>query len=167
MMYYGGVRAQYPVLRDAKTSARGQVDAKKALANLSERLKVLVEGGQAGKVAIYCANRGDTTAEILKTLALSTGMKLYYQPSPDQTLAMAGKAMFGQPELGFDLQNADYVISFGTPLFEGYGDPVASRKALAALAGRRRQRRQVCPGGAPGQHHRQPGRRVAGLQARR
>jgi anaerobic selenocysteine-containing dehydrogenase len=43
--------------------------------------------------------------------------------------------MMGQTDLGFDLANSDYVVSFGTPLLENFGSPVATRKAFASWRG--------------------------------
>jgi anaerobic selenocysteine-containing dehydrogenase len=56
---------------------------------------------------------------------------LAFTPSAAQTWALACVLMLGHYEIGFDLEGADYVVSFGTPLFEGFGAPVATRKALS------------------------------------
>ena len=135
LMYYGGIRASEAVLRDPVTSAKGRVKAEKALAVLTARLKKLIEGGKAGQILIYAADSDNTTGDLLKALAQATGMKICFAPNAKDTLALAGELMLGNSRIGFDLANADYVLSIGTPLFEGYGDPVAVRKVLAGWRG--------------------------------
>jgi hypothetical protein len=58
-----------------------------------------------------------------------------FTPTPRETMALAGLFMTGQPFLGFDLANANFIVSFGTPLLEGFGAPVAVRKAFAGWRG--------------------------------
>ena len=135
LMYYGGIRASEAVLRESKTSAKGQVKAEKAMAALMAQLKPLIEGKKAGEILIYASDADNTTGELLKALAQATGMKLCFAPNAKDTLAQAAGLMLDTHDIGFDLANADYVLSFGTPLFETFGDPVSVRKALAGWRG--------------------------------
>ena len=76
------------------------------------------------------------TGQLLLSLMAALGSpNLAFTPNAGETLALAGLAMMGQTDLGFDLANSDYVISFGTPLLENFGAPVATRKAFASWRG--------------------------------
>jgi anaerobic selenocysteine-containing dehydrogenase len=129
--YYGGLRAEAPVMR--KGGARGRVSAEEAVASVAQRLGGLANQGKAPAIGIVADDPYSITGEMLMRLAAALGTpNLVFVPTADQALAMAGTIMFGQPEIGFDLDNADYVVSFGTPLLQGFGAPAATRKAFTA-----------------------------------
>ncbi len=129
--YYNAMRADAPVMR--KAGVRGRVPAEEALEAVSGKLKELAQAGKASRVAIIADDPYSVTGELLMRFAGAYGTpNLVFMPSAKQTLALAGALMFGQSELGFDLMNSTYTISFGTPLLEGFGAPVAVRKAFAA-----------------------------------
>lgn len=129
--YYGKMRADSAMLR--KEGVRGRVKAEDAIKEVAAKLEELAKAGKAKQVAIIAEDPYSVTGEMLMRLAAAYGTpNLTFMPSAKQTLAMAGQLMFGQSGIGFDLLNSTYTISFGTPLLEGFGAPVATRKAFAA-----------------------------------
>jgi anaerobic selenocysteine-containing dehydrogenase len=129
--YYGKMRADAAMMR--KEGVRGRVKAEVALKEVAAKLKDLAKAGKAKQVGIIAEDPYSVTGEMLMRLAAAYGTpNLVFMPSAKQTLALAGQLMFGQSNIGFDLLNSKYTISFGTPLLEGFGAPVATRKAFAA-----------------------------------
>lgn len=129
--YYGKMRVDAPMMR--KEGVRGRVKAEDAMKEVAAKLGALAKAGKAKQVAIIADDPYSVTGEMLMRLAAAYGTpNLVFMPSAKQTLAMAGQLLFGQGNIGFDLINSTYTISFGTPLLEGFGAPVATRKAFAA-----------------------------------
>lgn len=129
--YYGAMRADSAFMR--KEGVRGRVKAEEAVKEVAAKLDELAKAGKAKQVAIIADDPYSVTGEMLMRLAAAYGTpNLVFMPSAKQTLALAGQLMLGQSGLGFDLMNSQYTISFGTPLLEGFGAPVATRKAFAA-----------------------------------
>jgi anaerobic selenocysteine-containing dehydrogenase len=129
--YYGKMRADSAFMR--KEGMRGRVGAEDALKEVAAKLSELAKAGKAKQVAIIADDPYSVTGEMLMRLAAAYGTpNLVFMPSAKQNLALAGQLMFGQSGVGFDLINSEYTISFGTPLLEGFGAPVATRKAFAA-----------------------------------
>lgn len=136
LLYNDAMRVPGPTMRDPKTNAPHQVTWKQAVGRVADTIAELFVAGKAHKVCIIADDPHSAVGEMLRRIAASLGTpNLVFLPDARQTLALAGTLMMGQPDIGFDLENADYVVSFGTPLFEGFGAPVATRKALAAWRG--------------------------------
>ncbi|MGD8561260.1 MAG: molybdopterin-dependent oxidoreductase [Desulfarculaceae bacterium] len=133
LFYSDAMRVGAPILRESRTGIPGAVSAKKALAALTKKLGAMSSSGKAGSLVILADKPDDTVGEMLKVFAAAYGTPhLYFTPSAAQTLALAGRLMLGQENLGFDLENSDCIVSLGTPLLEGFGAPVVTRKAFAA-----------------------------------
>ncbi|MBI4799183.1 MAG: molybdopterin-dependent oxidoreductase [Desulfarculus sp.] len=132
-LYYDDFRVKTPLILDQRTGMHVEASWEQALDLVAGKLAELHKAGQAHTVAAL-----GTEAKTLDGELLSRFMAAYGSPntsfnvSASDTLAMAGWAMTGEENLGFDLLGANYVISFGTPLLEGFGSPVAVRKAFAA-----------------------------------
>jgi len=128
--YYQAMRVDAPMVR--KEGVRGRAAAEEAVQKVAAKLKALAQAGKANQVAIIADDPFSIAGEMLMRLAAAYGTpNLVFMPSAKQTLALAGGLMFGQGDIGFDLANAAYTVSFGTPLLEGFGAPVAVRKAFA------------------------------------
>ena len=91
-----------------------------------------VKAGQAHTVAALGTQAKTLDGELLGRFMAALGSpNTSYNVGAADTLALAGLALAGEENLGFDLAGASYVISFGTPLLEGFGSAVAVRKAFA------------------------------------
>lgn len=134
LLYYDKLRVPGPMMREPRTGAPRQVKAETALAYVAEKLAALKKAGKAHTVAVVGDHMNSVSSEILARMFLAYGSpNVVFEPDADQTLSLAGTLMMGHGEIGFDLDHADCIISFGTPLLEGFGAPVAVRKAFARL----------------------------------
>ncbi len=133
LLYNDEVRVNAPLLLDKHTGMYKEISWDEALALLGGKLSELAKAGKSQAVVALGAEPGSVNGEILSRFMAAYGSpNLAFPPSAEDTLALAGWALFGQTDLGFDLAHAKYVISFGTPLLEGFGSPVAVRKAFTA-----------------------------------
>ena len=145
-LYNGLVRVDAPIIREGKTGLRSRVSAEKALDFLAGKLKALQAAGQAHTLGALARDPQSVDGEMLMRFMAAYGSSnLVFMPSAADTLALAGWLMFGQTEIGFDLPASDCVISFGTPLLEGFGAPVAVRQAFSGWRDRGAKLIQVEP----------------------
>ncbi len=71
---------------------------------------------------------------------------LYTMPSLESNLEMTAQTLHGAGNtIGFDLENSDFVLSFGAGLIEGWGAPVSCFKANASRKERHAKLYQVEP----------------------
>jgi anaerobic selenocysteine-containing dehydrogenase len=131
LLYNDEVRVNAPLVRDKKTGMYRQVSWDQALGLVAGKLSELAKAGKAHTVAALGDDPDSLYGDILTRFMAAYGSpNLAFQPQADDTLALAAWGLTGQQEVGFDLAGASYVISFGTPLLEGFGAPVAVRKAF-------------------------------------
>lgn len=131
LLYNREIRVQQPMLRDKLTGVYKSLTWDDALGVLAGKMGQLTAAGKTEAVACLAGTAGDATSEILaRFMAAYDSPNLAFLPTADQTMAAAAQKVFGQSAVGFDLMNADYVVSFGTPLLEGWGAPVAARAAF-------------------------------------
>ncbi len=136
LLYNEEIRVTSPMLRNRKTGEVMRITWSEALDQLAGNLSELAKSGKAHQSLALAPDPSDVTGRILSRLMHSLGSpNTAYTPTPRETMALAGVFMMGQPFLGFDLANANYVVSFGTPLLEGFGAPVAVRQAYAKWRG--------------------------------
>lgn len=83
-----------------------------------------------------CAMTGDetgTTADILAGFLAGLGSEdCFLMPSESAAAARAWELLGGQGMPGYDLENADLVLSLGTDIHESWGTVVRNGKAMAA-----------------------------------
>jgi anaerobic selenocysteine-containing dehydrogenase len=79
-------------------------------------------------------------------LAAFGSPNLYTMPSLESNLEMTAQTLHGAGNtIGFDLDNSDFVLSFGAGLIEGWGAPVSCFKANASRKERHAKLYQVEP----------------------
>ncbi len=133
MAYDDACRVTAPMLRHPKSGLRSKVSADQAMDYIAGKLKALAQAGRPHQLGMVVDDPDSITGELMMRFAAAYGTpNLVGLPRAGETLAMAGRLMLGQEDIGFDLINSDCVISFGTPLLEGFGAPVQTRKAFAA-----------------------------------
>lgn len=136
LLYNNDIRVTAPLLRDRATGRYSKLSWPEALDILAGNLAEVVKQGKPETIMALGHDPECATGQILLSLMAALGSpNLAFTPNAGETLALAGLAMMGQTDLGFDLANSDYVISFGTPLLENFGAPVATRKAFASWRG--------------------------------
>ena len=97
-----------------------------ALQELSNRLKDLRERGMPeALVAVDGHPMRSSMALLIQRLLDAIGSPNYVRiPSAEDTYAMANKLMVGsEGPMAYDLENADFILSFGAGLIEGWGSP--------------------------------------------
>ncbi len=99
---------------------------KEALDILSRRISSLRKKGIPEALAIVDGNRNDSTmSALVKRFATAAGTPNYITiPSMEDTYRTACDLMMGKAvPMSVDLENADYILSFGCGLLEGWGAP--------------------------------------------
>jgi len=103
--------------------------------------------GKADKIACVTKNGNGTIPGLFARLLKALGSNNFYSmETMDKTWAMTLEKMHGAPlSPGFDLENSDFVLSFGAGLIEGWGSPVNNFKANSSRKGREATLVQVEP----------------------
>ncbi|MCK4467642.1 MAG: molybdopterin-dependent oxidoreductase, partial [Desulfobacterales bacterium] len=132
-LLYGPTRVKTPLKR---IGARGEgrwekISWDEAIAEVVKKLGELREKGKSHTVAcISGADRG-TVAHLLGRFLTVYGSPNFIRiPSIQDSYELTMYLMQGmQASVGFDVENADFVLSFGSGLIEGWGSPVRMIKA--------------------------------------
>lgn len=104
-------------------------DAEKLLAEKLSKLK-----GQEGKVAAICGDAFGTASEVLSGFLAGLGSSaMFMAPCDAQVASKAWRGLMnGSGQLGFDLENSDFVLLLGADILDSYGPTVRNHKAFAA-----------------------------------
>jgi anaerobic selenocysteine-containing dehydrogenase len=97
-----------------------------AIQTLANRISTLRKQGRPEELAAVDGNRVGTTVSVLiERLMRAVGSPNYVRtPSLENTYSMGNALMQGiEGPIAYDLENADYVLSFGCGLLEGWGTP--------------------------------------------
>ena len=97
-----------------------------AIDTLTSRISALRKQGRPEALAAVDGNeRGTTVSLLVKRLMKAVGSPNYVRtPSIDDTYTMGnGLMQGGEGPIAYDLENADYILSFGCGLLEGWGAP--------------------------------------------
>ncbi|MCU0559774.1 MAG: molybdopterin-dependent oxidoreductase [Desulfobacterales bacterium] len=118
-----------------------EVSWSSALGDIAFQLSELRAKAMPESVAWISESDRGTTAELCKRLLTVFGSPNYIRtPSLQDTLETALYLTQGQRAMaGFDLEQADFVLSFGAGLIEGWGSPghmLRARSAMRAHGGR-------------------------------
>ncbi len=84
-------------------------------------------------VACVSGDQNGTINELLSAiLAGRHSADFYLMPFEEQPAAKAWDSMGGQGRIGYDIENADYILSLGADFLETWGTVVRNRKAFSA-----------------------------------
>jgi len=102
-----------------------------AIAEISNKLGELRSKGKSHKVACISGTDRGTVAELLSRFLTVYGSANFTRtPSISDSYELTLHMMQGvQGMPGFDVENADFVLSFGSGIIEGWGSPVRMFKA--------------------------------------
>ncbi len=114
-----------------RTGPRGSglfksVSWKEALKELSDRVSGLRQENRPEALAAVDGHPLDSSmALLIQRLLKAVGSPNYVRiPSTQDTCEMANRAMMGNDgPVAYDLENADFILSFGAGLIEGWGSP--------------------------------------------
>lgn len=139
-LYYHPERIKYPLKRADKKGKNVFSPAtwEEAIKDISSKIKALKDGGKGGAIAAIGGRDFTLSGEILKRMLKSVGSPHYYtEPGFDSISgAAAGILHNTRGSFKYDLENADYILSFGARLAEGWGDPAVMHRSLSALKAR-------------------------------
>ncbi len=142
---YGPSRVKTPLRKNGDRFEK--ISWNDALALVADKLSDLKNGGNTHKLACITDKSDGSVAGLFKRLLNAYGSSNFYtMPSLESHLQATAAAMHGEgTTLGFDLQNSDFVLSFGAGIIEGWGSPVNCFKANASRKKRHATLYQVEP----------------------
>ena len=103
-----------------------EISWSEALGTLAGRIgKLRKEGRPEALAAVDGNRRGSAEAELIQRLLESVGSpNTFRMPTIEDTYVTANLLMQGNPgPMAYDLENADYILSVGPALIEGWGAP--------------------------------------------
>lgn len=132
-LLYGPTRIKSPMKRIGE---RGEgkwqkISWDEATSILTEKLTDIRNKGEAHTVAAIDGSGSGTVSELLQRFMTAFGSPNYIRtPSNRDADELAVKTMFGADgRTGFDLENADFILSFGSGIVDGWGSPVRMIRA--------------------------------------
>lgn len=136
-LLYGPTRVQTPLKR---VGQRGQgrwqtVSWEQAIAEVAEKLAGIRQAGDTHALAAIAPNDNGTVAQLLQRFLTVYGSPNFFRtPSIEDAYEAAIFLTQGAiGHAGLDIENADYVLSFGSALLDGYGSPVRMIRANSRL----------------------------------
>lgn len=125
---YGSARVKNPLKRAGK---RGEgkweeVSWNAAIAEISNKLKDIRQKGSPQTVACMTGTNRGSVSQLFKRFLTAYGSPNFISmPSLEDTERLVLKLMQGEEaSVGYDLENARYILSFGSGLIDGWGSPV-------------------------------------------
>lgn len=132
-LLYNPARVKTPL---KKTGQRGagrweKISWNDAIAEVAEKLGALRSKGRANTVGCISGSEQGTVAQLFSRFLTVYGSPNFIRPpSIQDSYELTLHLMHGVRALpGFDLENADFVLSFGSGIIEGWGSPVRMFKA--------------------------------------
>jgi len=122
-LLYGPNRIQTPL---KKVNDRWQkISWEEAITEIAAKLKKLRADGSAHKVAVVAgSDRGTVATLINRFLSVYGSPNFFRTPSIWDSYELAMYLTQGTRSMaGFDIKNADFILSFGSGLIEGWGSP--------------------------------------------
>jgi anaerobic selenocysteine-containing dehydrogenase len=132
-LLYGPTRIRTP---QKKVNGRWQkISWEEAITEIAAKLKELRASGSAHKVACVArSDRGTVAMLINRFLSVYGSSNFWRTPSIWDSYELALYLTQGTRSMaGFDLENADFILSFGSGLIEGWGSPGYMLRAKAML----------------------------------
>ncbi len=139
---YGPSRVKAPMKRSGKRGEDKwqQISWEEALKAIGAELKDLREQGKPHTVAwVADEDRGTVPQLIQRFLDAYGSPNFIREPAAHDAYDMAVSLMQGQQgTVGFDMENADHILSFGSGLLQGWGAPVHMLNIHGSKQGQRK-----------------------------
>lgn len=103
-----------------------EISWEEAIEEVSKRVKELREGGKPEKIVAIDGNRaGSTISVLIERFLNAVGSPNYIRmPSVEDVFSVVAQLMMGYSgPMAYDLENSDFILSFGAGLIEGWGSP--------------------------------------------
>ncbi len=136
-LLYGPTRIKTPLKRDGERGAGKWIEIswEEAISNVAEKLGDLRKNGKSGSVAFISGIDKSTVPALFKRFLSVYGSSGFMRmPSAADSYELAVYHSLGlKAQLGFDIENSDFVLSFGSGIIEGWGSPVYMMRANGNL----------------------------------
>jgi len=136
-LLYGPTRVKTPLKRKA---SRGegkwiQISWEEAVEEVANKLGELSSKGQSHTVGVVSGSDRGTVPQLLKRFLAAYGSPNFIRmPSIEDSYELVLRLMHGvEACAGFDVENADFILSFGSGVIEGWGSPVRMFRANSLL----------------------------------
>ncbi|MBU2452147.1 MAG: molybdopterin-dependent oxidoreductase, partial [Proteobacteria bacterium] len=118
-----------------------------AISIVSGKLADIRNSGSPEKLACIADKEQGSVSALFQRLLKTFGSPNFYtMPSLDAYLELTAAALHGEGQtIAFDLENSDFVLSFGAGIIEGWGSPVNCFKANASRKDRQAKLYQIEP----------------------
>lgn len=118
-----------------------------AISLVSGKLADVRDSGAPHTLGLISGGAGGSVTALFKRFLDAFGSpNVYAMPSLEDNLSLTAATLHGAGNtIGFDLENADLVLSFGAGLIEGWGSPMACFKANSARRDRHAKLYQIEP----------------------
>jgi len=102
-----------------------------------EAAQIVADNLKGKKIAALSGDENGSASEVLAGfLKLLGSDDFYFMPSDAQVSQRAWSLMEGKGQLGFDLENSDYVLILGADILSSWGPVVRNQKAFASRKGK-------------------------------
>ncbi|MFO7665351.1 MAG: menaquinone reductase molybdopterin-binding-like subunit QrcB [Desulfobacterales bacterium] len=133
LLYGGPTRVKTPLKRAGERGAGKwvKISWEEAIAEVAKKLGDLREKGESDTVAcISGSDKGTVPALFRRFLSVFGSPNFMRMPSIQDSYEVANNVSLGFiAQTGFDLEKADFILSFGSGLIEGWGSPVRMIRA--------------------------------------
>ncbi|MDA8134373.1 MAG: molybdopterin-dependent oxidoreductase [Desulfobacteraceae bacterium] len=111
-----------------------EISWEEAVSLVSGKLADIRNAGTPEKLACITDKNTGSVSGLFKRLLKTFGSPNFYiMPSLESYLELTAASLHGKgTTIGFDLDNSDFILSFGAGIIEGWGSPVACFKANAS-----------------------------------
>jgi anaerobic selenocysteine-containing dehydrogenase len=136
-LLYGPARVKTPLKRVAEGKWK-KISWDEAFAEIGKKLTDLRAEGKSHTVGCIAGSDRGTVSQLLFRFLKAYGSPNFITlPTMEDTYALALKKMQGTDSaVAFDIENADFILSFGAGLLDGWGSPVRMFKANSAKKGK-------------------------------
>jgi anaerobic selenocysteine-containing dehydrogenase len=136
-LLYGPIRVQGPLKRiEVDGSVRFQpISWRQAIEEVVSKMAALHSQGKPEAVACLCGREVGTVPKLIQRLLHVYGSPNFIcMPSADDAYASALRLTQGiEGFVGLDVENTDFILSFGSALLDGYGSPPRMMQAVGRL----------------------------------
>ncbi|MBU0995871.1 MAG: molybdopterin-dependent oxidoreductase [Proteobacteria bacterium] len=145
-LLYGPTRVKTPLMKTGNGTFK-TISWDEAIESVSAKLNELRSSGKSDSVAFLSDSDQGVTAGLIKRFLKAYGSPNFISEATfKDAYKLALKKMQGiDAEANFDIDNADYVLSFGSGIIEGWESPVRMIKANSALKTRKAKLCQIEP----------------------
>ncbi len=143
---YDPSRVKTPLKKNADGKFE-EISWDEAISTVASKLSDIRGNGSSEKLACIVDKEEGSVSGLFKRLLGSFGTPNYYtMPSLESNLQATAAAVHGDGKtIGFDLENSDFILSFGAGVIEGWGSPVNCFKANAGKKERHGKFYQIEP----------------------